>query len=208
MNDDELLARLRAADPALAVRAPLPDVDRLVAAVSHTGTTLRPERDATGVPALPAKTATPKRRRLLALAAAVGALLLGGGITGGLVANHGNGPSPSAGPLRLTVASGSAEAKCAAPVPDRLRRYPLLFEGTVTSASGSSVSFRVDHWLRGGDGAGTVRLTSDPDEPESLTFSVGEHYIVAADADGTVPVCGANGVSEATGDEFRQAYGN
>ncbi|WP_217556481.1 hypothetical protein [Streptomyces sp. GbtcB6] len=208
MNDDELLARLKAADPALAARAPLPDVDRLVEAVSHTGTTLRPERDATGVPALPAKTATRRRRHPLALAAAVGALLLGGGITGGLMANHGSGTSPSAGPLRLTVTSGSAGAKCAAPVPDRFRQYPLLFEGTVTSVSGSSASFRVDHWLQGGAGAGTARLTSDTHVPERLAFSVGEHYIVAADADGTVPACGANGVTDATADKFRQAYGN
>ena len=31
MNDDELLARLRAADPALTADAPPPDIDRLFA---------------------------------------------------------------------------------------------------------------------------------------------------------------------------------
>jgi len=91
------------------------------------------------------------------------------------------------------------------PVPDRLRQYPTLFEGTVTSIKGAMVTFRVDYWLKGG-GTDTVVLDSDTDQPERLTFSAGERYIVAA-KDGVVPACGANGASDETLANFRQAYG-
>jgi hypothetical protein len=43
---------------------------------------------------------------------------------------------------------------------DTLRKYPTLFEGTVTSVKGSTATFRVDQWFKGGD-AETVVLTSD-----------------------------------------------
>ncbi|MFG2364119.1 hypothetical protein ACGFY3_21090 [Streptomyces mirabilis] len=71
--------------------------------------------------------------------------------------------------------------------PNILRKYPTLFEGTVTSVKGTSVFFHVDRWLRGGD-ADTVRLQNgDPSSPETLTFQVGDHYTVASTKDGTVP---------------------
>ncbi|GGN91494.1 hypothetical protein GCM10011579_088380 [Streptomyces albiflavescens] len=207
MNDDELLARLRAADPALTPRAPLPDINRLVEAALNTDITPPSEKTAAGITTRPAKAvAVRRRRRLLTLAAAAGLLMLGGGIAGGIMANGDSGHSSASGPLTLTAASGTAHAKCMAPIPDRLRRYPTLFEGTVTSVKGSSAFFRVDHWLRGGD-SDTVRLNSDTNEPESLTFLVGEHYIVAATKDGTVPQCGANMASDETRSKFRQAYG-
>ncbi|MET7543433.1 hypothetical protein [Streptomyces sp. NPDC005507] len=86
------------------------------------------------------------------------------------------------------------------------RGFPTLFEGTVTSFKGSSVTFRVDSWLNGG-GADTVVLDSDAGRPETLTFVAGEHYIVAADKDGVVPQCGANPASAGTTNQFRRAYG-
>ncbi|MEV0186162.1 hypothetical protein AB0I54_44080 [Streptomyces sp. NPDC050625] len=206
MNDDELLARLRAADPALTSRAPLPDINRLVEAALNTDITPRSEKTAVGTTTRRAKAGAGRgRRRLLPLAAAAGLLMVGGGIVGGAMANGDSGHSSAAGPLTLTAA-GPARGKCKEPTPDRLRQYPTLFEGTVTSVKGSSVFFRVDHWLRGGD-SDTVRLNSDTDEPESLTFSVGEHYIVAATKDGIVPQCGANVASEETRSKFRQASG-
>ncbi|MFJ3307388.1 hypothetical protein ACIPSA_30705 [Streptomyces sp. NPDC086549] len=207
MNDDELLTRLRAADPALTPRAPLPDINRLVEAALNTDTMPKSEQTATGITTSPADAvAGRQRRRRLTLAAAAGLLMLGGGIVGGVMANGDSGHSSASGPLKLTAASGTADAKCLEPTPDRLRQYPTLFEGTVTSVKGSSVFFRVDHWLHGGD-SDTVRLNSNPDEPESLTFLAGEHYIVAATKDGTVPQCGANMASNETRSKFRQAYG-
>ncbi|MER5529900.1 hypothetical protein ABT075_35860 [Streptomyces sp. NPDC002677] len=200
MNDDELLARLKSADPALTPHAPLPDIDRLVEDTLTTDTAFR-----TGV-TVPVKTAARRsRRQLLGLAAAAGLLLLGGGIAAGVMAHDDNGHPASAGPLTLTTHSGFGAQKCAAPSPDTLRGYPTLFVGTVTSVKGATVTFRVDSWLKGGD-TQTVVLDSDASRPEALTFSEGERYIVAAE-NGVVPVCGANGASDETVDEFRQAFG-
>ncbi|MFE6172757.1 hypothetical protein [Streptomyces sp. NPDC056464] len=200
MNDDELLARLKSADPALTPHAPLPDIDRLVEDTLTTDTALR-----TGDTA-PTKTAARRsRRQLLGLAAAAGLLLLGGGIAGGVMANNDNGHSASAGPLKLTTHNGIGSQKCVTPSPDTLRGYPTLFVGTVTSIKGSTVNFRVDHWLKGGD-TETVVLDSDPSRPEALTFSEDERYIVAAE-NGVVPACGTNVASDETVDEFRQAFG-
>ncbi|MFF3580433.1 hypothetical protein [Streptomyces mirabilis] len=200
MNDDELLARLKSADPALTPHAPLPDIDRLVEDILTTDTALQTGNTA------PAKTAARRRRRqLLGLAAAAGLLLLGGGIAGGVIANNDNGHSASAGPLTLTTHSGFGSQKCVTPGPDTLRGYPTLFVGTATSVEGSTVTFRVDYWLKGGD-AETVVLESDVNQPENLTFTEGERYIVAAE-DGVVPACGANGADDETVNEFRQAFG-
>ncbi|MFD9003667.1 hypothetical protein ACFV0T_22270 [Streptomyces sp. NPDC059582] len=207
MNDDQLLARLRAADPALTSSAPLPDINSLVEAALNTDTTAQPEKTAAGITARPAKPVSGRgRRRLLTVAAAAGLLMLAGGVVGVVMANGDSGRSSASGPLMLTAESGTARARCIEPIPDRLRKYPTLFEGTVTSVKGSSVHFRVDHWLTGGD-VDTVRLDTDANEPESLTFLVGEHYIVAATKDGTVPQCGANMASDETRSTFREAYG-
>ncbi|WP_262059446.1 hypothetical protein [Streptomyces sp. STR69] len=212
MNDDELLARLKAADPALTSSAPPPDIDQLVEATLNTVTPTATAPVSAGAPAVR------PRRHLLGLAAAVGLLLLGGGIGVGVMANGGggggtanaggnqakhSGSSAPAGALRLTAEGGSA--KCVAPTPDTLRGYPTLFLGTVTSVKGTVVTFRVDHWLKGGT-ARTVVLDSDTSRPEALTFSNGDRYIVAA-KDGVVPVCGANGVTADDIAKFRQAYG-
>ncbi|MER5789641.1 hypothetical protein [Streptomyces sp. NPDC001980] len=204
MNDDELLTLLREADPALTSQAPLPDIDRLVEDALNTDAVLPSENTATDTPHTAKATAGRGRRSLLGLAAAA-ALLLGGGITVGIAANSGNGHSTTAGAsLNLTL-PGNAVGKCQAPVPDQLAGYPTLFYGTVTSVKGPLVTFHVDHWLRGG-GSRTVLVSSDPDLPERLTFTVGQHYIVAADKDGTIPRCGANWVSDETWQQFRQAF--
>lgn len=198
MNDDELLARLKSADPALTSKAPLPDIDRLVEATLNTDVNT--------------DTLTPLRRRPQDGDAAIssdsrppaGLLMLAGGVAGGIVTNNDNGHSTSAAPLTLTIASGGS-VKCAVPLPDRLRVNPTLFVGTVTSVKGALVTFRVDYWLKGG-GTETVVLDSDTDQPERLTFSDGGRYIVAA-KDGVVPACGANAASDETVGKFREAFG-
>ncbi|MEV7284078.1 hypothetical protein AB0O01_05840 [Streptomyces sp. NPDC093252] len=213
MNDDELLARLRAADPALTSSAPPPDTDRLVEATMstlNTSNTPNTPNTPTVIPLVPPQQqpqATTRRKRygLLGLAAATALLLLGGGIAAGIMAGDGDsGTTPEAAALTLTA--DGTPAKCAEPTPDTLRGYPTLFEGTVTSIEGTVVTFRVDHWLTGGDGADTVLLDSAPDRPETLTFTAGEPYLVAAD-NGVVPPCGANWISPETSAEFRRAFG-
>jgi hypothetical protein len=176
-------------------------------AIVNTAAAPQSAKTTAGIATHPAKaTAGRGRPRLNRLTTAAGLLVLAGGITGGIMANNVNGHSSLASQLTLTTTSGSAGAKCAEPVPDLLRAYPTLFEGTVTSIEGSMVTFRVDYWLNGG-GATTVRLDSGLGEPERLTFADGDHYIVAADKDGVVPQCGANMTSDETASKFRQEYG-
>ncbi|MFG2959010.1 hypothetical protein ACGF5O_35495 [Streptomyces sp. NPDC048291] len=206
MNDDELLTLLRAADPALTSRAPLPDIDRLVEDALSTESVALSDNNATGIGTPAAKaTAVKGRRRVFGLAAAA-ALLLGGGVTAGIAAHSGNGGATAAGtPLQLTGAHSTTPAKCAEIVPDRLAGYPTVFYGRVTSVKGPLTTFHVDHWLRGG-GPRTVLLNYDADV-EHLTFSVGEHYIVAADDRDTVPMCGANWMSGRDWKKFSQEFG-
>lgn len=211
MNDDELLTRLRAADPALTSRAPLPDINRLVETALNTDNMPQSEPTASGITTRPAKAVAGRgRRHVFALTAVAALLVVGGGIAGGIMVTSDNGhasaPASATEPLTLTAASGTGSARCMEPTPEQLSQYPTVFEGTVTSVKGSSVFFRVDDWFEGA-GSDTVRLNSDADEPESLTFLVGEHYIVAADKDGTVPQCGANMASDETRSQFRKAYG-
>ncbi|MFJ9378193.1 hypothetical protein [Streptomyces sp. NPDC101455] len=206
MNDDELLARLKSADPAPTGIAPPPDIDRLVEDTLNTDTALQSATTAAGI-----ATAGWGRRRLFGLAAA-GLLVLGGGIAGGIMANSGNGNGHTAtaqsaaptGALKLTAEGGSG--KCVPPGLDTLSTYPTLFQGTAISVEGSTATFRVDRWFKGGD-AETVVLTSDTRIPETLTYTEGGHYIVGAE-DGFVPMCAAIEASPKDIAEFRQAFGN
>jgi len=210
VNDNELLTLLREADPASTSRAPLPDINRLVEAAMKTDSVATPENTEIDTTTSTAKiTAGKGRRRLLGLAAAA-ALLLGGGVTAGITANSGNGHTTEAvKELSLSAAAtgnDKGSEKCQAPVPDQLAGYPTLFYGTVTSVKGPLITFHVDHWLRGG-GTRTILVSNDPDFPENLTFTVGQHYIVAAERDGAIPSCGANWVSDKEWRQFSDAFG-
>jgi len=225
MNDDELLAHLKATDPALTSKAPRPDVPRLVEATMNTPTNTN-TTTTTATTAVAKGTGT--RRRLLVPAMAFTALLLvGGGVTWG-VARGGEGTADTAGagagagssdvnpvpglqPLTLTFAdSGPSQVKCAAPTPDLLRRHEMAFEGTVTAEGGDRVNLRVDHWYRLdpnlANPTDTVGLSYDGAISETPDFRIGAHYLVTAD-DGIVPICG--GTTEATDEDramFREAF--
>ncbi|GAA3776630.1 hypothetical protein ACFS5L_34620 [Streptomyces phyllanthi] len=218
MNDLELLARLKAADPALTSDAPLPDVNRLVEATMTIDTGTRPEKSTNGTGTRPetssVETATRPakstlgggRRRLLPMAAAAALLVVGGGVTWGVMAadeRPDSARSSSTAPLALTAegADGATQALCVEATVDLLRGYPVAFEGTVTSEEGLRVDLRVDHWFRGGD-ATTVRLTHHELHPEAIALKVGQRYLVTAE-DGVVPICG--GTIEAT-EETRSLY--
>ncbi|MDQ0934190.1 hypothetical protein [Streptomyces turgidiscabies] len=227
MNDDELLARLKATDPALTSKAPRPDVPRLVEATMNTPTTPTPPTTSmtpTTTPAA-AKGTAPRPRFVPAMAFTALLLVAGGGITWD-VTRGGDGtaekaappaataaphPHPHTGPLTLALPdSGSAAAKCVAPTPDLLRRHQLAFEGTVTAKQDDRVDLRVDHWYRATTGPADrptgVSLTNDEANSEAPDFEIGAHYLVTAD-NGAVPMCG--GTTEATDEAramFREAF--
>ncbi|MET8564059.1 hypothetical protein ABZV75_27105 [Streptomyces flaveolus] len=191
MNEDELLSRLRAADPALAHTAATPDVGRLVAAAMTSA----------GPAAPVGRQATSRRPRLLAVAAAV--LLAAGGLItwqSGRSGTH----APTAAPLVLTVRQDGGGARCAAPTVEVLRTNTTAFEGAATSVTGDRVTFRVSHWYRGDD-ASTV-VVKRAKQLEGVTFTTGEHYLVVA-RNGTVTPCGGTvGAESGTRQLYRQAF--
>ncbi|ELP71290.1 hypothetical protein ACKI1I_02300 [Streptomyces turgidiscabies] len=215
MNDDELLAHLKATDPALTSKAPRPDVTRLVEATMNTDTASTDTRTSTAG-------AGPRRRLVPALAFAA-LLVVGGGVTWGVAANGGDATRDTTGsgtvtaaprtrsqPLTLTLAD-SGSAKCAAPTLQFLLSHQLAFEGTVTAKRGDRVDLTVDHWYRATTGTADrpdeVRLTSDEGNAEATIFEVGTQYLVTAD-DGAVPICGGTSVATAeTRTMFQQAFG-
>ncbi|SPF07115.1 hypothetical protein [Streptomyces sp. MA5143a] len=198
MNDHELLAQLKAADPALISKAPRPDVPRLVEATMNTTTptTVTTEKTAP--------------RRLLVPALAFTALLLVGGGISWAPGQGADGDTQDKPDLAMTLrlAPGEAAAMCSAPTPGRLRQNELAFEGTVTAKQSDYVSLEVDHWYRApaNRSTTTVRLTQDEPNSEATFFQVGAHYLVTAD-NGTVPICGGTTMAtDETRGMFREAF--
>ncbi|MEU6222411.1 hypothetical protein [Streptomyces sp. NPDC047042] len=221
MNDEELLARLKATDPALTSKAPRPDVPRLVEATMNTPTTTTTTTTTTAT----TPGAAPRHRLVPALVFTALLLVAGGGITWGVArggeeakaqaappattTTPGVHPQPQAEPKPLTLTfpdSGAMAAKCVEPSPDLLRRHQLAFEGTVIAEQDDRVDLRVDHWYRAttdpADRPTEVRLTNDEAYSEAPAFEIGGHYLVTAE-NGTVPMCG--GTTEAT-DEARAMF--
>lgn len=222
MNDDDLLAQLRAADPATRSNAPEPDIDRLLETAMATDTNSHSTAETRHTPdALGGGQLTPRgsRRRWLP-AVAAGALLTTGGLVWGLTAGQGNNnqpiaaapsttaapsapaipstpatPSATTAPLKLTVGGGAA-GKCRAVEVADLRRMQIAFEGTVTSIRGELVTLQVTHWFRGGT-ATTVEVRSDADAVATLLgveFKTGGTYLVTA-TNAQVSLCGESGAS-------------
>ncbi|MDT0479496.1 hypothetical protein [Streptomyces doebereineriae] len=189
MNDEELLARMRAIDPARTSDAPQPDINRLLEATMTADTTVRTSP----------RTSDRPRRPLLMAAAAAAVLTVGAGITWGVTATRDTPPAVAA-PLALTVqqdTGGGPATACAELDVTTLRQYTTAFEGTATSIDGDQITLRVDHWYRGED-ASTVRLDNTHEgqlESFGQEFAVGQTYLVYA-KDGKVPVC--YGDAEAT----------
>ncbi|NEC84702.1 hypothetical protein [Streptomyces sp. SID12501] len=227
MNDDELLAHLKATDPALTSKAPRPDVTRLVEATMNTNTntaTTTKTATATAAATTKATQGARPRRRLVPALAFTALLLVGGGVSWG-VARGGEGPAdkagagaagvgrvPQLGPLTLMLPEGNpGTAKCVAPTPDLLRGHEMAFEGTVTAEEGDDrVILRVDHWYRLdpnlANPSDQVRLSNSGAFSEAPDFRIGVHYLVTADG-GIVPMCG--GTTEATDEGramFREAF--
>ncbi|MGD9959200.1 hypothetical protein [Nocardioides sp.] len=183
MNDDELLARLRAADPA--DRAPAPP-DRWIHDLTEATMT---------------ETSTePRARRggwLLGAAAAVVIAGIGGYA---LVGRGGDGPSPIAGsePSASATTStelrapGAAQGKCMVPSAEILKGADVAFAGTVASIDDDQVTLDTDLWYAG-DPTDQVVVTAPSQDMVALVSAVafedGQRYLVAAN-DGVVMVCG------------------
>lgn len=188
MNDDELLARLRAADPA----ASLPPADPgrtarlLEETMSHDLDTPVVDQD------------TPVRRRppLAWLVAAAAVLVIAGVGTFAVLGGGDDASVPAVQEPPASVMTLSARppttAKCMVPNIEVLQQQQVAFDGTVSSISDGLVTLDVSHWYLGGD-ADRVTVKAPPADLQALVqaadFRVGERYLVSA-TDGAVTVCG------------------
>lgn len=192
MNDTELRAHLRAADPA-AVLAPMtPDqYTRLMEeAMTHTST-------------------TPRRPwRVLAAAAAVLVVAAGGWLFADLQSARPQAPATPAPAIQLTA--GSQLAKCRAPEASVLAgSADVAFAATVAAVSDQTARFTVTRVFRG-EASTEVELTLDGSS-ESLmggSVTVGAAYLIAA-TDGSLLGCGYSGTADTPGlaELYRQAFG-
>lgn len=202
MDDEELQARMRAADPA---RGPAPAdswIDDLAEATVTSGTT---------------KTSTePRSRRAWVLVAAAAAVvaIVGGG-TWALTAGDGDEPAGDrvAEPqkeLSLALPPADSMQMCIEFSPEALAPMEVAFSGEAYDVDGATVRLTPDHWYRGGDGADEVVLTAGSEDvllEGGITFEEGQRYLVSA-VDGQVATCGLSApYSEEMAAAYDEAFG-
>ena len=204
MSDDELRARLRAADPASSL--PPADPDRVARLLEDVMSTELTEESR--------ETGTRNRGPLtwLVAAAAVVVLVVGGII--GIKAATGDNASPtSAKPVpaqTVTTLSapddGATHAKCMVPNAPSLAQLPTAFDGTVSGIDGDTVTLTATKWYAGAP-TDLVKVTAPGEEWERLLSAVhfedGQRYLVSATDAGAVTVCG---FSAAYSDDLAAIY--
>jgi hypothetical protein len=190
--DQELLARLRVADPASSLPSAEPGrVDRLLEeAMSDTlhDPRTRESRD----------TGTRGRSPLTWLVAAAAVVLIAGaGILGLAQRDHGSTPGAHESVTQLSFTPPSG--RCVVPNVGVLQEQSLAFRGTLASVDGGTATFDVDHWYAGGptDTAEITAKTASTRSPlaelvQAAHLKVGGDYLVAA-GDGNVLGCGFTG---------------
>lgn len=186
MTDDELMARLQAADP----RPDLPPIrpERLDQLLEDTVTSTAPT--------------TRRPRALLLAAAAAGVLVVGGGV---LYLTDGDDPNTV-----LTVAASDPAASCAVVTSDGLADSQVAFAGRVTDISGGTVTLETTERFAG-DVSDTVEVTQGDGsvvDGAPITFEQGQSYLLSADG-GTISSCGGSGPdSPELRSLYEQAFGD
>lgn len=188
-HDDELLARLRAADPAASMPPADPGATArlLEETMSHDVDTDLPDSDL----------AARRRSPLTWLVAAAAVLVIAGVGAFALFFQEDSHQAPTAAqpqPSVMTLGARPAPpaGRCVAVSADLLALQDTAFDGTVISITDDLVTLDVGHWYRGGD-ADQVTVQAPPKVLQSLLlaadFQVGQRYLVAANS-GTLNVCG------------------
>ena len=191
MNDEDLLARLRAVDPAAAL--PPADPGRTSRLLEDTMS-----HDTEASPGILADQDTPVRRRspLAWLVAAAAVLVIVGVGVFAVVGGDDTPAVPTAQDPAPSVLALSARppttAKCMVVSPEVLAHQQVAFDGTVAAITDGLVTLDVTTWYRGGD-ADQVTVQAPPADLAALVsaadFQVGQRYLVSA-TDGFVSVCG------------------
>lgn len=187
-DDEELAARLRAADPASALPPVAPErVARLLEeTMSHD------------VLAESRETGTRGRGPLTWVVAAAAAILIVG--SGFLLLRDGTADdtppvadAPGLTTTALTAPDPARAGRCMVPSAEVLATKPVAFDGTVQSVEDGTVTLAPTRWYAGEP---TARVTVEGPSDHlralvmSLDFEEGERYLVAASDDGDVMVCG------------------
>lgn len=192
MNDDELFDRLRAADPAASLPpAPPERVARLLEDTMAEDPTTHETRE----------TGARRRSPLTWLVAAAAAVVIAGAATFALTRGDDgaivgpDGEAPVAVEQSVTeLSAGTAEpARCMLPSARVLAGKPTAFDGIVTTIAGDVVTLEPSRWYAG-EQTDLVEVSAPGETLERLlsavAFEEGERYLVAADEDGEVMVCG------------------
>lgn len=202
MNDDELEAQLRSADPARRSMGANSWIDDLAEATMTTETS----------------TEQPRGRRTWAIAAAAAAVVA---IVGGVafaVTVGGDDDAPAKDReaqertvLALAVPPPDSMQMCIEFSPEVLEPMEVAFSGEVDEVQGETVRITPDHWYRGGDEATDVVLTAGSPEvllEGGIAFEEGQRYLVSA-VDGQVATCGLSGpYSEEMAAAYAEAFGD
>jgi len=205
MNDDQLRARLRDADPAASLPPAGPDrvAHLLEDAMGHdTDTESR-------------QTGTRGRSRLTWLVAAAVVVLIAGGVAYALLREpmttlpleEEQASRPEA--LALTLPDQAAAGRCMTPTPAALGRAEVAFDGEVASIADGTVVLRPTQFYAGGP-ADRVEVAqasrSRRDLILGVRFEEGGRYLVAANG-GDVMVCGfSGGYDEERADLYAEAF--
>jgi hypothetical protein len=183
--DLELLARLRAADPASSL--PPADAarvaDLLEAAMTESATRSRESRE----------TGTRARSALTWLVAAAAVVLIAAGIFGLAHRDHGSSPVVEGSVTQLGYAAPAG--RCMTPNVGVLKAQTVAFRGTLISVVDGTATFDVTRWYAGGP-TDLAKVTAAPPALHELTqaahLETGGAYLVAA-AEGRVLGCGFTG---------------
>jgi hypothetical protein len=188
-RDDELLRRMRAADPA----SDLPPAEPAGVARLLEGTMSHDVTDETR------ETGTHDRSPLTWLVAAAAAVVIA--VAGGFLLTNGDdggspvagaGPDPTVTDLR---APAPAAGRCMVPSAETLGTAGVAFDGVVTEQEEGLVTLEPTQWYAG-EPTDLVAVTA-PDRDlamllTSVEFEEGGRYLVAAN-DGEVMICGFSG---------------
>ena len=134
-----------------------------------------------------------RSRRTTAVAAAAVAAA-GVGVGAVLVGSRTDGSGGEVVEL-TSVDTGTSMGSCISPSPELLASVPLAFAGTTTEVTDDRVTFEVERWYAGGDGAerAVVDVTTGINSlAGQIDFRTGDRFLISA-ANGALNLCGFSG---------------
>jgi hypothetical protein len=204
MDEQELQARLRAADRARGTESADSWIDDLVEATMSTD----PSNE------------RPRQRRTWAMVAAAAAVVATIGVGAAVLTagdddgDGGRSDAPEAKAkkeLALSLAPADPMQMCIVFSPEALKPMEVAFSGKAYDVEGDTVRLAPDHWYRGGDGADDVVLTAGSADvllEGGIAFEDGQRYLVSA-IDGQVATCGLSApYSEEMAAAYDEAFGD